>query len=408
MRSRPDATPDSAPKTLAASAPPLSRFCFAVVTLASLVAGTASGAAAQTTEIGGQVRPRWENRSFATDDFASMRSRAHVRHTRDWGSAFVQIQDVRIWGDASSTTDPVANAIDVHQAWITAGRDSMYARIGRQEIALGEERLIGIANWLQQARSFDGIRGRLALGEMSVDVIGVQLIEESVFGVERSLGSIYGAWAPEPYRVEAFVIGDGDDEWRYTTGSRVLGTTAGFTWRGEASLQRGSVQPFFGPGVTDVSAWMASARVSHGLGPVTIAALYDHLSGDDEPADNTLRVFDTLYGTNHKFYGYADLFTDIPAHTGGRGLRDIALVVSGAAMGNTLELAVHRFDAAADDGLESGRFGEEIDFTVGRALGEGLQLSGGVSWIGAGPALEDVRGITDDLWWGYVSIDALF
>lgn len=52
---------------------------------------------------------------------------------------------------------------------------------------------------------------------------------------------------------------------------------------------------------------------------------YDHLSGDDDPSDGTVRVFDTLFATNHKFYGLADYFLNIPVQTVGRGLQDLAL-----------------------------------------------------------------------------------
>ena len=38
-----------------------------------------------------------------------------------------------------------------------------------------------------------------------------------------------------------------------------------------------------------------------------------------------MKVFDTLFTTNHKFYGLADLFLNIPLQTDGRGLQDLAV-----------------------------------------------------------------------------------
>ena len=49
----------------------------------------------------------------------------------------------------------------------------------------------------------------------------------------------------------------------------------------------------------------------------------EYLSGDDDPTDGTYKVFDTLYATNHKFYGFMDYFLNIPVHTFGLGLRDV-------------------------------------------------------------------------------------
>ena len=39
--------------------------------------------------------------------------------------------------------------------------------------------------------------------------------------------------------------------------------------------------------------------------------------------DKKYNVFNTLYATNHKYYGFMDYFIDIPRHTYGLGLIDI-------------------------------------------------------------------------------------
>lgn len=381
----------------------MSRLTRALLLTAIALATCAGDAAAQTTTFGGQVRPRLESRTGA-DAFVSMRTRAHVTHARDRLGVFVQIQDVRLWGEELSTTgDFSADALDLHQGWLAVGSDSAWLRIGRQEIALGDERLVGAVGWLQQARSFDGLRLRLPLAPVAIDLIGVQLGESAAAtpAVDRELGGAYATWTGR-LRAEAFLLADGHDRWRWTTGGRLLGRTGGFDWRAEATLQRGATAS------SDVAAWMLGASVGRDAGPVGVTLWYDLLSGDDDPLDGASRVFDTLFGTNHRYYGQADVFTDIPAHTGGRGLQDVALVLDGVIAGTSVELALHRFDAAAAAGLTSSRFGEEIDLTLGRPLGDGLRLSGGASWLRPGPALGSVRAIEDERWFGYLMLDALF
>lgn len=359
------------------------------------------------TELGGQVRPRMENRTGIGSPFVSMRTRVHLDHDAPWGAAFVQIQDVRLWGEELSTLEADADMIDVHQAWLQIGDGSLWLRAGRQEIALGGERLVGAVNWLQQGRTFDALRARLPLGPAAFDFVAARLFEDDAFPptapVDVDLFGVYASVPMEHAAAEAYVLADGGDETRWTFGSRILGTTAGFTWRGEGSLQRGATA------TTDRAAWMAGARVGRPLGPVGVTLWYDYLSGDDDPTDGELRVFDTLFGTNHKFYGYYDLFTNIPLHTAGRGLQDIALILDHDAGFATFSLAGHRFDATATDGIPSGRFGEEIDLTAVRVLGAGLTLTGGASWVNVGPALELLRGFDREaLWFGYLMLDARF
>ena len=59
----------------------------------------------------------------------------------------------------NSLTDVQADGFDLHQGYLEA-RDLFVpcfnVRAGRQEISLGEERLIGAVDWTQNARSLDG------------------------------------------------------------------------------------------------------------------------------------------------------------------------------------------------------------------------------------------------------------
>lgn len=80
----------------------------------------------------------------------------------------------------------------------------------------------------------------------------------------------------------------------------------------------------------DISAFMLTGSVGYtfkksGWKP-SVWIGYDYLSGTD-PVDNDpdYGTFNTLFATNHKYYGYMDYFVNIPAATGGLGLQDIML-----------------------------------------------------------------------------------
>ena len=379
--------------------------------------------AAQELTFGGQLRPRFETRDPGTPDgraqaFTSLRTRLSVEAAvRPGITAFVQLQDVRLFGEETSTLgDFDADAFDVHQAWAELGTDAdlVGLRVGRQEAAYGGERLVGAVNWTQQARSFDGARVRIgqAGARARLDAFAFQLAEsasavheaDAAFlggygtldvGSDRSL-ELYALWN----RAEA---GDADTD-QLTTGLRYVATTGAVEYRVEGALQTGERAG------RDVDAWFvglrAGADVAGGDGRITL--WYDHLSGGD-PSDDEVGSFSTLFATNHKFYGFADLFLDIPLHTAGRGLRDVA--VKGAwfpAERWRVGLDLHHFRVAEDAGLESGHLANETDLTLSYDLGSGARLTGGFSWVAEGDALAPVRGIGEDVTFGYLMLDVPF
>ena len=159
----------------------------------------------------------------------------------------------------------------------------------------------------------------------------------------------------------------------------------------------------------DVSAFMVGARLGMTLGKATVTAWYDFLSGDDDAADNKTKVFNTLFATNHKFYGTADLFLDIPAHTGGLGLQDIAVKGTFAASSKVrLGLDAHHFRTAKQGSLTSPRFGEEVDVEARYSHNSNFTLTGGLAYVIQGPAFEELGRLDKNMFWAYVMIDVSF
>ena len=159
-------------------------------------------AVAQDVQFGGQVRPRFEYRDpkgTGRDAFTSMRVRAHLVATLDpIVGVLIQFQDVRTFGEESGTlSDFRGDNLDMHQGYIevrSTGSTTLSARLGRQEIALGAERLIGAVNWAQQGRAFDGLRLAADGHAARLDLFGAQLADASAQGIsdDAYLVGVYG------------------------------------------------------------------------------------------------------------------------------------------------------------------------------------------------------------------------
>ncbi|MBT8479141.1 MAG: alginate export family protein, partial [Gemmatimonadetes bacterium] len=331
------------------------------------------------------------------------------------------IQDVRLWGSEGNTLgDFSANGLDVHQAYIDLGKaedGGFLGRFGRQEVNFGGQRLIGSVNWAQQARSFDGIRVGSGGSVGNIDVFAAKLADSQAgdVDVEADLVSAYGTWdITETQDLDLYWIydhreddeaGPGDQKTnRHTFGARWVGNVSGFVYRAEGSYQSGTLLG------TDVSAFMIGGRLAHGFaGKGGVTLWYDYLSGDGDLGDDKLKVFDTLFATNHKFYGFADLFLNIPLDTGGRGLQDIA--VKGTYRFHPawlVRLDLHSFHMADKGPLTSGHFGEEIDVVASWRYNRYLNLSAGVAYVFQGDGWAEIGRLAKDMGWVYLMLDARF
>ncbi len=386
-------------------------------------------ATAQQITVGGQIRPRSEYRDpslsgasgstglqyFGSGDgFTSMRARIHAdAKLKGNVRIFAQLQDVRLWGSENSTLlDFNADNFDLHQGFIdlTSKDEVWLGRAGRQEVNLGGQRLVGAVNWTQQARSFDGLRlqrmkdgtGAAFLAFQTSDATApTQSSDASVFAgygkINNILGGALGLYAIYNTRNGSLPIDQG------TFGFRQVGEISRFNYRLESYYQTGHLAGL------DIQAFMVGARIGTKLGKGSITLWYDYLSGDDDLTDNTIKVFNTLFATNHKFYGYADLFLVIPVETGGRGLQDLAIKGTYKTSESTLiRLNLHSFSATKQGTLSTKRFGEEIDLVGQWRYNEHLTFSGGGAYIIHGDALAELGRLDKDMVWLYLMVDATF
>ncbi|MBE9527841.1 MAG: alginate export family protein, partial [Proteobacteria bacterium] len=158
---------------------------FAAAITAAMVLPVA--ATASDITFSGSYKLRGESTSHS--DFTKTASEKNVWHQRtrltanaaatDDASVKVTIQDTRDWGGTTlfkggnNLTESGDNVLDVHEASLTVNNllgTGADLTVGRQEINLGDQRLIGAFGWNEKGHSFDAARIDYAVGD-SADLL---------------------------------------------------------------------------------------------------------------------------------------------------------------------------------------------------------------------------------------------
>lgn len=255
----------------------------------------------------------------------------------------IQLQDVRDWGServpAGLPPDPTVfgktpDGLQLYEGFIALHLGAVEARLGRQAIAIANERLVGKAEFAMPGRAYDAVRLLGSTPQLSWSVFGAILgavigdpIASGLFE-DGFLGAASFEMKPTPWlRLSPAVIHDGSfavPHQRTTLGTRVDGGAAGFGYDAEAWAQTtlaadGAVRLGVLAGARATYEFQAPLHPKVGL-------LTDVISGGTGTG-GSLVPFDTLHATNHGFYGHADMFLALPLHTKGQGLVDSAATV---------------------------------------------------------------------------------
>ena len=375
--------------------------------------------AAQSLAWSGQIRPRTEWRDpmpgGEASAFTSMRTRLTLEARPDEGVTLVfQPQDVRTWGvETHPLFDFAADALDLHQGYVRLDgvvAPWLTATVGRMETNFGGQRLVGAVGWTPQGQSFDGIRLDARGQRVTSTLVAWQINDSDAPGIstDRNLTGIYNTISE---------VGSGSldlywlwDRVRQTTTSDEHLFGARYAFDGAVQGRVEATRASGSRGGLDVRAYMVGARVGTELVEDLLNGTlwFDLLSGDD-PSTPQTEVFNTFFGTNHKFYGLADVFLNLPAHTAGAGLRDAAMKFRIRAADRTsVNVELHAFRVGRQGVLNESRFGEEIDAFLTHRYSDHVTLTFGTSRVFAGPALAEAGRLFADLSWAYVMLDAAF
>jgi hypothetical protein len=236
----------------------------------------------------------------------------------------VQVQDARAFDkDAGGLAVPFRDTLDLRLAYGEFGGARNMVRAGRQELVFGEQRLLGHLNWVNDARSFDGVRATVTRKPFKFDAFATSVVTIQPDAFDKSGGgnALYGFYgssttfipkaAVEPYvfwrKSEGVTLETGGlgDIHQTTIGTRVAGKLPrDFDYGVEMAAQTGSVS------TDELRAW-----AGHWVTGKTFTTMpakprpfleFNYASGDHDPKDGVRGTFDQLYPTGHDKLGLAD------------------------------------------------------------------------------------------------------
>jgi hypothetical protein len=247
-----------------------------------------------------------------------------VRPT-EWLTSYAQFMDTHALGlPLQDTAANMRDVFDLRQGYLDFQYRPVQVIVGRQELRIGDERVVGISNWSNNSRTWDGFYMRIgSVNQLNLFSTSVVTIHPSSLdrhgagltfhGVHAKLTTYVPHTDLEPFvliraepRVES-LQGTYGTETEVTFGSYYQTKLPfGFDSSGTADLQRGSY--------SNDSIHAGSAIVRGGYGAERLPwkphleAEYDYATGNPHTNANLRGTYDELYPSIHDAFGLVDLF----------------------------------------------------------------------------------------------------
>ncbi|MBW3468508.1 alginate export family protein [Arthrospiribacter ruber] len=364
--------------------------------------------------------------------FLAHRARLQARYDMDYFSFYMSIQDIRVFG-STPQVKASDNFLSVHEAWAMAKiKENWKVKIGRQELNYDNFRFLGNLDWALQARAHDFLLFLHEKEDMKFDFGGgynqtnMALTDQPFFTPNQyrvaQMARYENKWGKVSF--SALFWNDGR-EWQTTDPQTGAITDKGVRYRstlGVPTLRYNSgnsqVSAFyyhqFGETLSgrSLNAYNFSLAYNHTI-PInreegkiwTLSAGLEHISGDD-PTTASNNAYNPLYGTNHIFNGYMDLFYVGGAHENTVGLQDYFIKSRYAFNKNFfLQADYHLFYSGVDifylgndfpSTLPEGRyFGSELDLTLGWIVNDAFSVQGGYSQFFATDVFQRFQGVAN-------------
>jgi hypothetical protein len=326
------------------------------------------------------------------------------------------------------------DVFDDRQAYLDFHLEKVHIFAGRQELRYGSERLVGISDWTNNSRTWDGFLGRIGdknrLDVFSTSVVAVHPTSLDKHGAgltfHGAVGTI-GTWVPH-MAIQPFVYiksfprvqsqqGTFGTETITTPGVEAAGNIpGGFDFDGLIALQRGS---YSNDSVVAHAGYIKAGYTSQTifLKPRLLGE-YDYASGNTRKDLTKINTFDQQYPSNHNAFGLTDLF----------GFQNIKQERINADLTLAKRLTVllqqewlqvaSRFDniysgsagtvvKAPTTGLLSDDIGREFDASAKWAINDYVVMNIGVGHFSPGAAMRE-NGHGAPLTMGYVSLTYRF
>ncbi|MEM1114506.1 MAG: alginate export family protein [Pseudomonadota bacterium] len=213
------------------------------------------------------------------------------------------------------------NHLDIQEGYIVLPLGEADLKIGRQEIMLGSQRLLGTRDGTNVRRNWEGFRLTAPVNNWELETFGLQLVQVDSEGSfndeslhERQLAGVYGTrefalggldlyYMYSDAKDRVTIEGQADQR-RHSVGARLFGEYGSVFWNWEAILQGGR------HGNDEIRAWTLATNTGYRLsGPwrPELMLSVNVASGDSDPDDGRLETFDALYPRGNYFSDLAQL-----------------------------------------------------------------------------------------------------
>jgi len=290
-------------------------------------------------DITAQIRPRFEYRNGAylplqDGDAPAILVNNRTRLNFEYNNAdrlkvYVSLQNVNIWGQAPQiqATDKTGgmSVFEAYAAFPLA--EQVNIKLGRQVIALDDDRIFGSLDWHPAGRSHDAVninwapnedftlRGFIAYNQSAASPLNVNFPKGQYFSggqPYQHLEALHAHYHIAPTQQLSFLfanLGYKVDAAKannmQTFGAHYAGKSDEVTYGATAYLQTGKNAA----GVSK-SAYMFALNAGYRFSPIfALTAGLDYLSGNaSDDTSGKDKAFDPFSGTNHKFYGFMDYY----------------------------------------------------------------------------------------------------
>jgi hypothetical protein len=283
-----------------------------------------------------QIRLRTEDQAGYQYTFGNNRI---YELTRLWGGATVRplkwLTGYMQFMDDHALGLPVAHQnanmrdnFDLRQGYLELHGGPVQLYAGRRELRFGNERVVGISDYTNNSRRWDGFFGHLAdkTNENALDVFSTSVVvvkPESLdkHGAGLTFHGVYGtlnSWIPGGITLQPFVLvkalprvesprGIFGSETEVTFGAESTGKFLGnFNYDVLADLQRGSYSDASIHGGADVE------KIGYTFRNLPwkprLGGEYDYATGNPHNNLDRIKTYDQQYPSNHNAFGFSDLF----------------------------------------------------------------------------------------------------
>lgn len=272
----------------------------------------------------------------------------NLSHARLYGDFsyqdLIRVYGEYVWaGSSSQSLPPLPTDIDrgdildlfVDVKTFSLLGQPVYARVGRQELLYGSQRLVTPLPWANKRHSFQGVKVFRHGEHWDLDAFWTQYVPPNAGEFDQPDEDLLfaGAWATHKPRkgetIDLYYLMFKNDKAAsqngivrapfetHTLGTRWAGDQNGWLWDAEGAIQCGT------QGSSDLLSGMTTVGLGHhwkgkGMSP-TAWIYYDYASGDGDPSAGKSNTFNQQFPFGHYYMGWMDLvgrqnIHDVNAH----------------------------------------------------------------------------------------------